>query len=367
MALEAALKARIKRAYVTPGHPVAYSAPARVAKHFHISQNEARAVLEEIEGYRLHREYKKPRVYNPYFVHGRREQVQADLFDISKIARHNNGINFCLLLIDIFTKYIWLYPVRNKGAIAMRAAMEQWLRDVGAKPEKFVTDQGNEFTNQQVQQLLRQNNIHWFPALGTVKAAIAERANRSIQYIIYKHLTENETLKYIDVLPQLVQTYNTRGHRTLEGMSPQEADRPENENHIRAIFHQRFYERGMHRRTSLPLKVGDLVRVKTEAKKISSSTRGYAEQFHGKYYKIRRINRTLPIALYYLRDFDTGDLIEGGFYKEELQLQRGDEYRIERVLNRRVRNGRREMLVKWKYFGDRWNEWIPERGIRRVF
>ena len=367
MAVSELLKRRIKRAYVTPGHPVAYSAPGRIAKHFQIKQKEAKRILEEIEGYTLHREFKQPRIYNPYYAHSRREQVQADLIDVSKMAAQNQNTRFLLLLIDIFTKFMWVYPLRTKNALEMEAKMRTWLQDVGTKPEVLLTDQGNEFTNGRVQALLRENNIEWQPALGTMKAAIAERANKTLQILIYKHLTENETLRYLLVLPVLVRSYNTRGHRTLKGLTPAYADRPENENEVQEIFHERYYEVGKHRKFKLPLKVGDLVRIKTDPKKISSSSRAYAEQFHGKYYKITRINRTLPIALYYLRDFDTGEHIEGGFYKEELQIQRGDVYKIEAILDRRVRGGRREIKVKWKWFGPRWNEWIPERAVRRVY
>ena len=161
MAVSEALKQRIKRAYVTPGTPIAYSAPGRVAKEFNIKEREAREILEEIEGYRLHREYKKPKVYNPYFVHGRREQVQGDLIDIAKIARHNNNTRFLLLILDIFTKFMWVYPLPNKGAVQMEIKMRQWLREVGEKPKKMMTDQGNEFVNIRVQTLLRENNIEW--------------------------------------------------------------------------------------------------------------------------------------------------------------------------------------------------------------
>ncbi len=110
------------------------------------------------------------------------------------------------------------------------------------------------------------------------------------------------------------------------------------------------------------------MRIKTLAKAVSSASRAYAEQFHGEYYRITRINYTMPIALYYLRSLDTGNDIATGFYAQELQKQRGDVYKIDGApLGRRVRNGVREVLVKWKYFGDRHNEWIPEANIVRVF
>ena len=361
-------EARILRAYTTPGHPTAFSAPARVASHFGISKTRAKEILEGNEGYTLHREYKQPAVYNPYYVHKRREQVQADLIDVSKIARANDGVRFLLLLIDIFTKRVWVVPLRTKAAAEMKRAMSVWLNSLRTKPDQLATDRGLEFTNRGVQGLLRAHNVMWISAQGTMKAAVAERANKTVQILIYKYLTENESVRYIDVLPALIGSYNSRGHRTLEGMTPREADRPANEGRVQGIFHERYREVARHRRADLPLKVGNLVRVKTDAKKsISSSSRAYAEQFHGEYFRIVRINRTLPIAMYYLRSLDTDEYIEGGFYANELQRQRGELWKIEAVLRRRVRRGVPQVLVKWKYFGPRHNEWIPEADVRRVY
>lgn len=370
MAANRQLHDRVVRAYVTPGHAVAFSTPQRVAAHFGITATRARHILEHVEGYTLHREYKRPRTYNPYYVHKRREQVQADLIDVAKLARHNNDTRFLLLLIDIFTKRVWLYPLARKTAAAVASKMTRWLNGLDVAPDVLMTDRGNEFRGR-VQLLLQRRHVEWQPALGTMKAAIAERANKTVQILMYKYLSENETLRYIDALDRLVDTYNKRGHRTLEGMSPLDADRPENEMRVQAIFHARYNriaDRTRRKRTGrLPYQVGDTVRIKTEPKKITSSSRAYAEQFHGEYFRVVRINRTLAVPLYYLRSLDTWDTVDGGFYAEELQRQRGDAFKIEDVLRERTRRGRRELLVKWKYFGPAHNSWVAATDVTRRF
>ena len=361
------LQDRILRAYNKPGHPVAFSAPERVANYFGISVGRAKKILEHNETYVAHREYKKPRIYNPYYVHGRRELAQGDLIDIGKISAQNDGVKFLLVLIDVFTKKLWVYPLENKRGRTVERAIKEWLNSLRTTPKKLQTDRGLEFTNALVQRALADKSVEWEPANGTLKAAVAERVNKTLQILIYKYLTQNETVRYIDVLPRLVSTYNKRGHRTLENMSPRDGDKPENEPHLQAIFHERYEKIARHKTKKLSFKVGDLVKVKTEAKKISSSSRAYAEQFKGEYFSVIRINRTMPIALYYLKSVDTGEHIEGGFYAQELQRVRGDVYRIEAVLKRRVRRGVREIYVKWKDFGPQWNEWIREDSVQRVY
>ena len=358
---------QIISAYTQPGHPVAFSSPKNVAEHFEISQSRARKILEHVDSYNMHREYKKPSVYNPFYVHKRREQVQTDLIDISKLASVNRGVRFLLLLIDIFTKRMWVYPLQNKKAPTVEKALRLWLETIDQAPVQLGSDRGLEYSNRAVQNLLRQYKVEWLPLGGTMKAAIAERANKSLQILIYKYMSARETTKYIDTLDSLVESYNNRPHRSLEGMTPREADRVANEGKVQSIHHARYEKLARKRKTNLPFKVGDLVRVKTLTGKISSSNRAYAEQFKGEYFRIVRINRTLPVAMYYLRSLDTEEIIDGGFYAQELQRQRGEVYKIETVLARRVRRGVPELKVKWKYFGPRWNEWIPESNVTEMY
>lgn len=358
---------RVKSAFIKPGHPIAFSAPGAVSKHFGISKKRAKQYLQSIDAYTLHREYKKPRVFNPFYVHKRREQVQADLIEIGQIAKENDGVRYLLLLIDIFTKWIWIYPLKTKKGQEVSGVMKDWLQSLQDVPKILLTDRGTEFMNQQVQQLLRRFNVEWQAGKGMTKAAIAERANKTIQIIIYKYFTQTETLRYIDKLQLFVKTYNTRPHRTLQGMTPQEADKKRNEKRVQAIYHEK-YSKIQEKANQVPrFKVGEMVRVKTESRRISSGRRAYAEQFHGEFYRIIRINRTVAVPMYYLRAIDDGEYIEGAFYGEELQKVSGDIWKIEKVLRERVRRGIPEIYVKWQYFSDQWNEWIPKTNVERVF
>jgi len=57
------LDEQVKEAYTTPGHPIAFSAPSTVASYFGTSRNQARRILEHVDGYTLHRDFKRPRKY----------------------------------------------------------------------------------------------------------------------------------------------------------------------------------------------------------------------------------------------------------------------------------------------------------------
>ena len=360
-----AVQAAVSRAYSTPGHPAAFSAPSNVSRVFArrgVSQNQAKTILEGEDSYVLHREYKRPSVFNPYYIYQRRHLVQSDLIDIRLLRNQNDGIEYLLLNIDVFSRKVWVLPIKKKNAKCMKEALESWLRSLRRKPKIFSSDAGLEYWNRQVRQLMANHHIEMQLAHGTCKAAYAERANKTIQILIYKYLSHKETTRYIDVLSELVNTYNKRGHRSLEYYSPNNADKPRNEGIIRAIHMRRYAKL---QRKAPTFKLGEMVRIKTDAKAISSSRRAYAEQFHGEYFSILRINRVLPIPLYYLRSLDTGERVEGGFYSNELSRVRGDVFKIEKILRRRTRRGVREVLVRWKYFGAQHDLWIPEANLIR--
>ena len=73
---------------------------------------------------------------------------------------------------------------------------------------------------------------------------------------------------------------------------------------------------------------------------------------------------------YQLQDFN-GEILEGYFYPEEIQLLHipvNQTYRIEQVIRSRInkKNKKKEYLVKWLNWGERWNSWVSEDEIRDI-
>lgn len=363
MTISARLLKKISRRYKQVGNPIAFSSPATVARELGISVKDAKEALEHLNSYTLHREYKRPRKFNPYYIYRRRELMQADLIDIRKLRLRNGGIQYLLLIIDVFSRRVWLLPIKNKTATVMHNVFSRWIQRLHQKPKVLCVDGGSEFWNRQVRNLMAENGIDLQLAVGTSKAAYAERANKSIQILLYKYMSERGTNRYIDVLSEIARTYNERGHRSLQYMSPLEADTPHNELLVRDVAKTRF---ARIKRRKPRFSLGDVVRLKTNPKGVTYGNRAYAPQFREEYYMIWRMNNKIAIPLYFLMAIETRRHIKGGFYAEEMQRVRGDIFKIERELQRRRRaDGRIEVLVKWKYFGSDWNTWILEDNIRR--
>ena len=98
------------------------------------------------------------------------------------------------------------------------------------------TDKGSEFTNRPFQDMLKTGKMHFYTTNSEVKASVVERFNRTLKSRMWRYFSWKNTLKYIDVLQQLVKAYNHSHHRSIQ-MKPVEV-RGENES---AVW-QRLYK-----------------------------------------------------------------------------------------------------------------------------
>lgn len=355
--------------YRTAGHPIAFSAPEKVYQFFkgRLTREFIQDALDHVDSYTLHREFKRPNVYNPYYAYIRRKDFQADLIDIAGLKDANDDTSYLNLVIDTFSRKIWIIPQKNKTGSTTRQAMEAWLSSISrdSHPAKhLLTDNGKEYSNLDCRRLFRQFNVKHDTTQNVLKASIAERANKSVQILIYKYLTDKGEQRYIDILPSLVKTYNNRPHRSLENHSPNFADKKTHELLIRSIHARRYASRHKKLGRKKKFKVGDRVRVKTYATSgISTVRRAYLQQFKGELFTVESVNTTLPVPMFNIKSMDTEEDIDGGFYSNELQLVKGDTFKIEKVLRRRGRGDNEEFYVKWKYFGNRWNSWVKKDDL----
>lgn len=304
--------------YATPGHPAAFSGTTRVKDYVRgQSERSVERELEKLDSFTRQRQKNRPKPYNPYLINRKREQVQMDLIDISALWRFNKGIHFLLVAIDCFTRKAAVVGIRRKSAEKTLEAIKIVLEtELSPPPETVVFDRGTEFMNKKVREYLGQLGVRQFNPTGFHKAALAERFNRSLQSLIYKFLVEKKTKKYIDALPGLVKTYNSRKHRSI-GMSPDDAELEQNHAKVREILGLRHGE-ALKKRKRPKLKVGDRVRIKEHRLKPKSFRRGYSQQFSSEIYRVREVKLNLPIIMYKV-ETQEGRKLSPSFYDSELQ------------------------------------------------
>ena len=72
----------------------------------------------------------------------------ADLVDMSSYSRSNSGYKYLLTVIDVFSKYGWIVPLKTKTGKEVATAFQELFTD-NVPPSRLWTDKGTEFYNQQ--------------------------------------------------------------------------------------------------------------------------------------------------------------------------------------------------------------------------
>jgi hypothetical protein len=248
----------------------------------------------------------------------------------------------------------------------VRAALERIFAG-GRVPQRIQSDRGTEFLNPHVQALLRDRGIHYFVSRNDTKCAVVERVNRTLKSRLFRYLTHKQTNRYIDVLQQLVLSYNHTHHTSIK-MAPSNVTR-RNQN----VAWTNLYKTSerpskllsLAREASKPsFNPGDLVRL---SKVKGTFEKWYRPNYTEELFRVREVLPRVPVV-YRIEDF-AGELIEGTFYEAELQKVDKDvqtsTWLIERVIRRRKnpKTGVQEAFVKWKGWPDRWNSWVPAATV----
>ena len=280
----------------------------------------------------------------------------ADLVDMQYYSKSNKGYKYILMIIDVFSKYGWAIPLKNKTGPEMVKAFTQ-LWDSGQKPPKRLwTDKGREFDNKLMQEVLKKNNVHMYWTENEEKSCIVERWNRTIKSIMWKYFTKQRTGVYLDILADLIEKYNSTYHRSIQS-TPTDARKPANYQHV---FNALYHNIGRSKKQVHPaFHIGEQVRI---SRKKKTFEKGYTANWTEEVFTVDKVQPTIPYT-YKLKD-TRGESVKGTFYEPELQQAKQTTYRIEKVLKRRTtKDGRKEIYVKWLGYSRDFNQWIPAEDI----
>ena len=218
----------------------------------------------------IRRKFKKRRV----LVNGIHKIWAADLADMKAFSKYNQGYNFILVVIYIFSKYGWTIPLKNKEGKTVASALKTIFKE--RKPEKMWVDKGKEFYNKDVKDL-----IELYSTENEEKSSVAERWIRTMKEKMWKYFTDNNTYTYIDILPDLVRDYNNTKHSTIK-MTPVEASKKKNELTVwRNLYPDRLKIHNINPKFS----VGDKVRI---SKKKKTFEKGYTTRWTEEIFKIKK-------------------------------------------------------------------------------
>lgn len=146
--------------------------------------------------------------------------LQADLMDYTKFDYQNHRFKYILCVIDVYSRYGWAVPLKNKTNAVVEEVMSKLLLEI-SKQHKLISitsDNGPEFVSKAMQELFKSFGMDQYtddPGQHT-RTGLVERFNRTIRELIAKFMTQNNTLNWSDHIDKLIENYNSSQHSALK-------------------------------------------------------------------------------------------------------------------------------------------------------
>ena len=333
-----------------------------------ITRKEVKEFLEKQPSYTLHKltlkRFPRRKILSP------KPGVIAscDLADVSLLSRQNRGYKYILIFIDVFSRFAQAIPVKKKDGLTIANALKVILNSgYFDNLRRLNTDEGGEFYNNRVKNLLKSKGIILYSVSSReIKASLAERLIRTIKGKMYRYMSHNNTNKYIDILPHIIDSYNNSQHRGLGNQqTPAQVHHLSTPSEIRDQFHRMYkITQPDKNSTSSNLSLGQTVRLADE-KRNWIFRKGYTIQNTFEIFKIRKIDHSQYPTVYLLEDL-RGDPVKGIFYKEEIVPTELPEYYPIHVIRKKTIAGRKKYFVRWVGYPPTFNSWLDEEDLTRV-
>ena len=139
----------------------------------------------------------------------------ADLADMQLLSKFNKGFKFLLCVIDIFSKYAWVVPLKDKKGVSIVNAFQKIFKESDRKPNRIWVDKGGEFYNNSFKKWLGDNGVEMYSTNNEGKPVIAERFIRTLKNKIHKYMTSISKNVYIDKLDDIVDEYKNTYHTSI--------------------------------------------------------------------------------------------------------------------------------------------------------
>lgn len=295
----------------------------------------------------LHRPVRRNFKRRPTQMRGIFDTFQIDLVEMIPYAAQNSNHKYILTIIDIFSKYAWAFPLKNKSSARIVTEMKKLLES-GHIPHNIHSDFGTEFYNRSFRNLMNEYKINHFSTFTIKKAAIVERFNRTLKNKMWQTFHMQSSHKWINILPALLHEYNHTKHRTTKMKPIDVINSKENEQ----LLLRTVYKNTIIFDENQPkFKIADKVRI---SKYKGVFEKGYMPGWTTEIFQISSIQHTEPTT-YVLKDLQN-NVIRGAFYAEEIQrVAHPNVYLVEKIIRRR---GNHHFYVKWLGFDSTHNSWV---------
>ena len=357
----ATLEETLTKLYSDPGEPASFAGisatyAALRNEKLHVSRQNVEDYLNNKDSYTLHKPTRRKFPRRRTIVSSIGDQMQADLMSMENLSRYNDGYRFILLSIDILSRKLYGRALKDKRGISVRDGLSSIFQE-SSPPTKFQTDEGKEFLNHHVTDLMSTHNVKHFTTHSENKCSIIERSIRTLRQKIYRYMTEKKTKYWVDILPAIISSYNNSYHRSIP-MCPAQVCKANQKIVWRHLYGRPFPSKPPR------FKLNDQVRISVDK---GTFEKGAEENFSREIFRIvdiRHDDQGPPT--YKIIDKDS-ELILGSFYEPQLTKVHKSHidktYRIEKIIRTKGRGNSQRLYVKWLNYPASYNSWIKKSDL----
>ena len=198
-----------------------------------------------------HQEYQCDLLFWPKPRSSELQRTRATWRGEQKIwSKHTNAI----IIVDIFTKFTQVVPLKSKSIPDVIEGMKQCLKLMRKPPKSMYMDSEGAFVSKEMKEYFESIHIEYFFTLG--HAPVAERQIRTVKELLYRRIEHNGR-DWVDVIFEVLQTYNHKMVHTVTKFTPAEAMKPGNLAQVKFNLELK----AKNQRTYPDLKVGDYVKI----------------------------------------------------------------------------------------------------------
>ena len=255
-----------------------------------------------------------------------------------------------MIAVEILSHYAFTIPAYRKDTKNMTKAVGDLLKQFkdrcGKYPKVAQFDEGKEFYNVGVKELLKEHGVEYFSMNSNRRAATVERFNTTLKTAMWKYFYSKGTYKWVDMSDELTNNYNQTKHSSIL-MKPADVNKSNKDQVWLTLYGYGLGD------FSLPkFRIGDTVRI---SKYKNIFKKGYEANFTEEIFKVVKVFRGDPNM--YEKEGHEGEPVIGKFYEEELSAvnKKDDMYRVEKKVK-----GKNMVLVKWSGYDNKHNSWIQD-------
>ena len=243
-------------------------------------------------------EKRKPRGQNSFVAPHPYFEFQLDLFFISSNDLENQKFRIGLVLIDIFTKYATVIPIKSKQPPDVLAGLMEGLNKMDKKPRMLYSDEEGSLYSKPIMEYLEDEKIEIHRTRG--HPAFAERFIKTYKDKLFKRVEADkkkgkENIQWTDYNFEILLTYNNKDIHSSHNLTPKDARLPKNELKVKLILSIH----AKRSRTYPEIDEGDNVKI---MRKKGISEKEHTSHWNKTIHKVTKIEKKLGQKYYHLDD-----------------------------------------------------------------